>query len=476
MRFFSGILGLMLVLVSYSTKAQREVKNADREYAALRYRNAIPVYLRALKKDTANVEITEKLADCLYKIKDYQNAMTWYDKSIAMDPDNPRLVLPYAQLLAANGQYAKAAIWYEKYLDKHGDDETAKAFLDTYMHLDRFLDSSRWTITYLNINTGYDEFSPSWFDGGLLFVSNRPRTRIVQHTFEWDRSPFLNLYHVDDTSIIKTVPPPAEVPVDISSYRGVYRPTANDNRKVSAPAVESKLPLDLPPVPKESVLPFNKQLETKYHEGPVTFNAVGDSIYLSRNNIFKGKVGKDKKGVNKLKIYAAIYRYGDWKDFREFPYNSHDYSVGHPALNPGGDILYFVSDMPGGRGGSDIWFCHKTPEGWSKPENAGPSINTKGNEMFPYISREGTLYFSSDGRGGLGGMDIFCMKLQNSMPSGKSENMGYPLNSSKDDFGVLVNKDGYTGYFSSNRCGTDDLFHFRFTGPGYPTGISISAR
>ncbi|UYQ94640.1 tetratricopeptide repeat protein [Chitinophaga horti] len=462
---------LILLLVAHAATAQKEVEKADREYVALRYRNAIPIYLRALEKDSSDAEVVTKLADCLYKIRDYPNALYWYAKAVKMDPSNTRLALPYAQLLAANSEYGKAAIWYEKHLDEAGSDETARNFLDTYMHLDRFMDSSRWDIRFLNINTGYDEFSPSWFDGGLIFVSNRPRTVVSKNTFEWDRTPFLSLYQVADTSIVKTVDPPAAPHIDMDKYQGVYRPTPNDSRRVSAPAAELRLPMELPPVPKESVVLFNKQLESRFHEGPVSFNSRGDTIFMSRNNVFKGKSGKDKKGVNRLKIYSAIFRYGDWKDFTEFPYNSDEYSVGHPALTADGDFLYFVSDMPGGRGGSDIWYCRKMSNGWSAPVNAGPAINTKGNEMFPYISKDGTLYFSSDGKGGLGGLDIFLIRLQDDLPAGKAANLGYPVNSSRDDFGVLLNKDGYTGYFSSNRCGSDDLYYFRFVGPGYPSGI-----
>ncbi|MCK7554405.1 hypothetical protein MKQ70_05055 [Chitinophaga sedimenti] len=98
-------------------------------------------------------------------------------------------------------------------------------------------------------------------------------------------------------------------------------------------------------------------------------------------------------------------------------------------------------------------------------------MNTKGNEMFPYVSKDGILYFSSDGHGGLGGLDVFCIRLKDGLPGGTVANLGYPVNSSRDDFGWLLNKDGYSGYFSSNRSGSDDLYHFKFTGPGYPSGI-----
>ncbi|MCK7554404.1 tetratricopeptide repeat protein [Chitinophaga sedimenti] len=330
MKFFTTLFLLILLLIGNATMAQKEVKKADREYATMRYRNAIPIYLRALKKDAADAAVVMKLADCLFKIRDYQNALRWHEKAVQMAPANSRLVLPYAQLLAANGQYSKAALWYEKYLDEHGEDEIAGNFLDTYMHLDRYLDSSRWTISFLNINTGYDEFSPSWWDGGLVFVSNRPRTMARRSTFEWDRTEFLTLYYVRDTAIIKEVATPPEPEISMDSYQGVFRPTANDTRRVSAPAAEVRLTVEMPPVPKESVTTLNKQLESKFHEGPVTFNSRGDTIFMSRNNIFRGKVGKDKKGVNRLKIYSAVYRYGDWKDFTAFKYNSDEYSVGHP--------------------------------------------------------------------------------------------------------------------------------------------------
>lgn len=188
-------------------------------------------------------------------------------------------------------------------------------------------------------------------------------------------------------------------------------------------------------------------------------------MYLSTNNYYRGQFKRDGQGVNRLKIYLAIYRYGDWLDAGAFPYNGDGYSTTHPALHPDGNILYFASDRPGGLGGTDIYYCVKNDSGWAAPVNAGPLINTPGNEAFRYISIAGDLYFSSDGRGGLGGLDIFRIPLRAQIPDGTAKNIGYPVNSSGDDFGVWVSEDGATGYFSSNRYGSDDVFSFRYT-PG----------
>jgi len=160
------------------------------------------------------------------------------------------------------------------------------------------------------------------------------------------------------------------------------------------------------------------------------------------------------------RIYTGKMEDGDWKLTGSFRYNSDEYSVGHPSYDATNKILYFASDMPGGYGKSDLYFSVLSNGQWSKPFNLGPKINTEGNEFFPFISSDGVVYFSSDGHGGLGGLDIYFsvpeLGVFNSI-----ENMGYPVNSSRDDFGIALDSTGVKGYFSSNRIGgkgNDDLY------------------
>jgi outer membrane protein OmpA-like peptidoglycan-associated protein len=180
---------------------------------------------------------------------------------------------------------------------------------------------------------------------------------------------------------------------------------------------------------------------------------------FTRNNYIKGQTQKSTDGIIKLKLYTADGH--NLKHITEFPYNSNEYSAGHPALNKEGNILIFASDMPGGYGGTDLYFSVRSGKGpWTRPVNLGKKINTEGNELFPYLDNLGNLYFASTGHAGLGGLDIFEVPLKEMKPTSMPRNMGAPINSSTDDFGLIIGDDGKGGYFSSNRKGTDDIFAF----------------
>lgn len=453
------ILLLIFLSISFSVSAQRgTLKQADKAYANMKYASAIPLYRKALKKDSLNVQATARLADCFRKLRDNQQAAAWYEKAVQLDGSSTAYQLHYAEALAGSGRYTEAAEWF----GRHADDEKSSAFLASFKTLNTLLeDSASWRIGYLNMNSGYDDFCPVVFNRGLLFASNRGLTSAAGNVSEWDQAPYLNLFYVYDVSTLKSTANP-EWPA--GTERKYTRPGAssNDSRKVAAAHLPQQLPDNVKMLTHNEISLFNSQLQTKYHEGPVSLNKRQDTMYLTTNNYYRRKFKRDGEGVNRLKIYEAIYRYGDWLDAGEFPYNSDDYSTAHPALHPEGNFLYFVSDMPGGLGGKDIYYCVKTDSGWAAPKNAGPLVNTPGNEMFPYISPAGDLYFSSDGRGGLGGLDIFSIPLVAHVPEGTAKNIGYPVNSPGDDFGVWVNKDGFTGYFSSNRYGSDDVFSFSY--------------
>ena len=193
------------------------------------------------------------------------------------------------------------------------------------------------------------------------------------------------------------------------------------------------------------------------------FTKTQDTIYFTRSNYYNGKFKKSDENINKLQLFSASYTEGKWKNITPFPYNDDQYSLGQPALSPDNKTIYFASDMPGSMGGTDIFRSTLDANNkWSKPVNLGFEVNTEGNEMFPYVDEQNTLFYSSDGRGGLGGLDIFFSRFR----EGKYElprNIGYPLSSTKDDFGITVNPDETEGYYSSNRLnnfGDDDIYKF----------------
>lgn len=215
---------------------------------------------------------------------------------------------------------------------------------------------------------------------------------------------------------------------------------------------------------------FNKKLNMKYNEGPVSFNRDGDFMAFTQNYY-------ESKKIMKLKIMTSSLVDGEWEDPIHVPFNNPDYSVGHPALNYDATIMYFVSDMPGGYGGTDIYKVTRNEDGtWGRPQNMGDKINTAGNEMFPFIHRDGMLFFSSDGHPGMGGLDVFMAHVNRGV--GEVEHLEAPVNSSADDFSFILSADQYSGYFSSNRedgNGSDDIYSFtnskKFINIAYLKGI-----
>ncbi|RYY08897.1 MAG: flagellar motor protein MotB, partial [Chitinophagaceae bacterium] len=207
---------------------------------------------------------------------------------------------------------------------------------------------------------------------------------------------------------------------------------------------------------------IGKELNTSLHDGPMSLTRDQKFAFYNRNNFRTSKGGRNKGGVYKLNMFSAQNAGGKWYGVRPFQYNSLEYSTAHPALTPDGNVLYFVSDMPGGFGGKDLYYTVKTGDLWGKPVNMGSVINTEGDETFPYVSPDGTLYFSSNGHTGLGGLDIFKVTLKDKVPVSKITNLGVPVNSSKDDFGLIINASNASGYFSSNRYGSDDIFKYDY--------------
>ena len=210
------------------------------------------------------------------------------------------------------------------------------------------------------------------------------------------------------------------------------------------------------------LLNFPKKINTKYHEASVTFSPDNETMYFTRNNYGK-KLKRDKNGVNNLKIYMSKKVDDEWMEAVEVPFNSDDYSTGHPALSPDGKQLYFVSDMPGSIGQTDIFVVDVLENNsFSEPRNLGPEINTERKEMFPFINDQ-KLYFSSDGHTGLGGLDVYEVPYTEEEGFQEVKNLGQPINSNRDDFSYIVNEENQKGYFASNRSegkGDDDIYSF----------------
>ncbi len=266
------------------------------------------------------------------------------------------------------------------------------------------------------INTGSLEFSPSFHEDGIVYIVSQDLGKAKKAT---------------DTRLKKYT-------------MSIYEAKRGTDGKLISPT------------------PFSKELTSKYHEGPLTFDKSGEKVYFTRNNNIKGKAKKSKDGYTHLRIYSADRVGDEWKNVQDLSINNDDFDCVHPSISIDGNKMYFASDRPGGSGGMDIWISMKNGDAWSEPINLGPNINSGGNDVFPYIHPDGTLYFASDGKGGAGGYDMFY-----STESGDnwetSIAMPYPFNTINDDFGLIVDQEGKNGYFTSNRGGgegEDDIYSF----------------
>ena len=204
------------------------------------------------------------------------------------------------------------------------------------------------------------------------------------------------------------------------------------------------------------------KMNGKYHDGVVTFTPDGNKMYFSRNNA----KGMNQAGVKELKIYSADLKDNVWGDFQEVTFNNEDFATCHPTLSADGMTMYFASDIPGGQGGMDIYKTTKNGDDWSQPVNLGPTVNTDGNEIFPFVDSKGTVYFSSNGHAGQGGLDIFSTTFQGGKWTAPI-NISAPVNSPMDDFGFTSFAGGKKGFLTSNRKGgngKDDIYEWTYNG------------
>lgn len=264
--------------------------------------------------------------------------------------------------------------------------------------------------------SNYDEFSPLFYQNGIVFISNGVRSNVVD---------------------VKTVE-------NQNTFNMVFTEEEGNN-KWSTPKL------------------LSKELTTIYNDGPSTFSLAGDVVYFS-SNVISGTEKKNKaQRKSRLGIFYSENQSGRWSEMRSFRFNDEFYSVTMPALSQDSKRLYFVSDMPGGQGGTDIYYCEWRDGYWDNPVNIGPVINTSGNESYPFVNARGGLFFSSDGHGGEGGKDIFYSELLGDswrVPAQVSK----PVNSAFDDFGFVVDETKGKGYFSSNRDGKMiDIYEFTFS-------------
>ncbi|HPW85659.1 MAG TPA: OmpA family protein [Chitinophagales bacterium] len=396
------------------------VNKADKLYKEFAYHEAIPLYEAYLKKHPDSTRQMLQLADCYRLTSKYDKALQWYESAAQKGGSfEPKYKLYYAQMLQMKGRYEDAAKWYAQYNQEVPEDRRSAAELKACSDYGQYLLTRvRYTVKNLPFNTSGYDFSPALFDGGLIYASSRDSSKAISREHTWTGTQFFDMWYVK-----------------------------GDKADFGKPQF------------------MKGDATTKYHEGTLAFTDNNKKVFFTRNNFINKKTttSSDDK-IIKLAIYESDVEGKTWKNDKPFQYNNPEYSVGHPAITPDGKTMYFVSDMPGGFGATDIYVTQCEGEGWSTPKNLGPQINTEGREMFPTIvDSSGYLYFSSDAHGGLGGLDIFKVKQNAAGEWVKMKNIGAPINSSYDDYGFIYGNDRSYGYFTSDRQdgrGLDDIYTF----------------
>ena len=444
-----------------SRKVKKILRTANYEMSSLRYAYAIPLYKSYLMKGGSDTTAYKNLASSYLKVNAYDSALQYYQ--IAKDKGvNTLNIIP--ELYAFVGNYKKAK---ELYLNLIAENNTllSNARVYGFSNLDKFIkDSLDYKIAYTNINTPYNDYNAVLYKEGLVFESNRVNKiykkkkskkkkdifKKYDQEFAWDGAGYSKLYFIPSTDSIHS---------DSISTRfyneKVFKyaiddyslNTSNDSRKIPT-SYDKKVANFSNTIKAEVFKPFQNDLNI----GSISFTQDGNTAYYTKNQ-------EKSKGVYQLEIWESKYIKGVWTRGNKLFINNANYSFFHPAITPDGKRLYYVSDDPNGNGATDIYFIDKNEDGsWKPTQNAGQDINTEGDELFPTYYN-GSLYFSSNGHPGLGGLDIF--KLERNNKGGLLiRNMGYPINSSKDDLGFSINKN--TGFFSSNRNGSDDIYSFDF--------------
>lgn len=409
-------------------KENRLVTKANERYEQYSFSPAIDIYKRVLDKGYVSSDLLKKLGNSYYFNADYVQAAATYKRLIEeyASEVEPEDYFKYAQTLKTLGDYPGSKEIMGKFIEatSSGTDNRASLYKNERDFLEEIKkNSGRYDIGEFKYNSPYSDFAPSFYKEGLIFSSDRDTGNLARYRHTWNSKDFLDLYKVD---------------ADSSSMRFV-----------------SKLGDDI---------------NTRLHESTSITTGDGNTMYFTRNNFKEGKYVKDEDGVIRLKIFRALLNEaGVWDSIQELPFNSDKHSVAHPALSPDEKTLYFVSDMKGTLGASDVFKVSINDDGtFGSPENLGNTINTEARETFPYVTSEEVLYFSSDGHPGLGGLDVFATKIADGKLDGAVVNVGEPVNGKMDDFTFIFDEETRKGYFASNRPegqGADDIYAFLETEP-----------
>jgi len=417
-----------ITLIISSSLSFAQTKLADKFFENYGYVKAIELYEKAIEKGDRSAHVLTRLGDAYYNNSKSDKAAYWYGEALKEHKKiDTEYVYKYIQALRSIGDYEEADKWFKELSAAQQGDSRLKGYNPDEVDLYNKLTAKNEvivTIENLPFNSKYSDFGSYIYNNTLYFASARDESNKV---YNWNKEPFLNLYQVTVTE-------------DINRMSYSY----NSPNEINADKVN-----------------------TDYHEASIAITNDGKTIYFTRDNVNKrNRLKYDKEGTTHLKIYKATLVNNEWANVVELPFNDDVFSTGHPALSVDNKTLYFVSDREGGIGQTDIYsVAINKNDTYGKPKNLGNKINTEGREMFPFISKDSTLHFSSDGYLNLGLLDIFKSNILKGDRS-EPENMGAPYNSGYDDFAFYLDSTNQKGYFSSNRPGGqggDDIYSFNAT-------------
>ncbi|MDR1226031.1 MAG: hypothetical protein LBK47_03935 [Prevotellaceae bacterium] len=448
----TGIIGLAVTLSAEAARPSRLQQKAQEKEVVGDYYTAIRMYRQDMGKSLDSARVAPGLARCYYELKDYTQALLWYGKAMENGDFAAQNNGRYLSLLMSMGSYSAV----QSRVNAMGKDSIAK-YKNLLLSCDSAIAWQKSDPDYIvrnvvSVNTCYSEFGAFPWQGKLLFSSDRPENTPDCYEGQDKEYIFLSPYQADVDEASDTAPRPG------IAFKDVYYMDAFVN-------------------------------VNNAHTGPMTIMPNDSSMmFFTRSSATEGKKSRVDVGGEKHRSFVGNLGIFDTKYFDDSGWdapqaftqnNMRKYSVGHPCFSLDGKVMYFVSDMPGGLGGTDIWYSEKiTDEEWGRPVNCGKKINTAGNEVFPTVGKDGALYFSSNGWPGMGGLDIFKAKGSKDKWS-NAANMKSPINSSGDDFYlIMTDKETMRGYLSSNRSGGmggDDIYAFHpATVPPMLAGVPLA--
>lgn len=402
------LLTLLALTITISHAQKRLLKRADKQFFGYNYQKAL-YYYEGVKNKTSEIE--RIMAVCYEMTGQYDNALKMYESLTSKADKTFDDMWNYFLVLQKLEKYDKA----KEILPVLSDMKPADSRVKSYKQAGSWYENIKkaepaYEIKNLKMNNKQQEFGTVYYKDKIIFASTRKHQNMIKRIWNGNRLHYLNMFiaNLDENDEL----------FKLKSY--------------------------------------NKRLNRKYHDGPVSFNESGTFMALTRNNY----ASKSLDGTRKLQILTSEFINNKWTVPESFPYNNAEFSIGHASLTPDGKYMYFASDMPGGKGGTDLYKVERRNDGtWGKLINL-ESLNTEGNEMFPYFHPKGYLFFSSNGHVGLGGLDVFWTTV-NGDTYGPVNNIGVPVNTPADDFAFLQDSALQKGYFSSNRKegrGSDDIY------------------